>query len=284
MIRSLLFGMTGFGNNALKALDKQPFIKILGVFTPKREVKPFPYYECNKLQDLTLSMGIDLYEGLLLKSEETYQLIKKLSPDLIVVSNFKQIIPESIISIPKIGVINVHPSLLPKYRGATPTVWAVMNDERETGITVHFIENEEIDCGRIITQAKLIISHSDTDGTLRYKLAELSEKALRDALHLLLIREKETFPVQNGPEATYFPKRTLKDAEIDLKKPFKEIKNKIRAMSPYPGACLKYRGKKYIVKSATLLNSGKTEEICKNQREKILVNTIEGMVEFQILT
>ena len=81
--------------------------------------------------------------------------IKKLSPDIIIVSSFNQIIPKPIISIPKLGVINIHPSLLPKYRGATPTVWALMNGEKETGVTIHFIEDERIDNGNIITQSRL---------------------------------------------------------------------------------------------------------------------------------
>ena len=154
-IRAILFGMTGFGNNALEVLLKHPSIRIIAVFTPEKEAGPFPYYECEKLQDAVLRSGIALYEGLHFEGEKTYDIIKKLSPDIIIVSSFNQIIPKPIISIPKLGVINIHPSLLPKYRGATPTVWALMNGEKETGVTIHFIEDERIDNGNIITQSRL---------------------------------------------------------------------------------------------------------------------------------
>lgn len=279
----LLFAMTGFGNNALKVLISQPFIKVIGVFTPKRQETPFPYYECEKLHDLVVNDGIALYEGLILRKESTYQLIKTLSPGLIVVSSFDQIIPETIISIPRLGVVNVHPSLLPKYRGRTPTVWALTNGEEETGVTVHFIEDKKIDRGRIIEQARLKIEPSDTDGTLRLKLAKLSEGVLAEALSLILIRGKETFPLQNESEATYYPKRTLNDAEINLGRPFRDIVNKIRAMSPYPGAYLRYNGKKYVVTGATLLNAKNPKDISKMEEEKLLVNTSEGIIKFQLI-
>jgi methionyl-tRNA formyltransferase len=280
-IRVLLFGMTGFGNSALKILVSYPRIELLGVLVPKKQDMPFPYYKCEKLQDSVTKIGVTFYEGLKLKEKKTIELIASICPDLIVVSSFNQIIPLAIISIPIVGVINIHPSLLPKYRGATPTVWALLNGEKKTGITVHFIEDERIDCGRIIAQAKLNIETPDTDGILRLKLAQLSESVLTDALNLIFTKDKKTFPLQNESEATYFPKRTLKDAEIDIHRPFKEIVNKIRAMSPYPGAYLTYNSMEYIVKSASLINKKTFKNLPINNNE-ILVNTLEGVVKFQI--
>lgn len=281
-IKVLLFAMTGFGNNAFKALVEQPFINLLGVFTSKRQVTPFPYYECEHLYKIVQKYEIPLYEGLSFRDKVTVEMIKNLLPDVIVVSTFNQIIPQSVIDIPKFGIINVHPSLLPKYRGATPTVWALLNGEKETGITTHFIENEQIDCGRIILQTKLKIESNDTDGSIRPKLAKLSEKALINSMHLILRENKEIFPKQNESEATYYTKRTLKDAEINLDSSFKDIVRKIRAMSPYPGAYLKYNGKKYIVKSATLLNPENPEDVFNISGQGLVINTLDGMVRFQL--
>lgn len=205
-IRVILFGMAGFGNNSLKVLTKEPFIELVGVVTPKRESSPFPYYKCKKLQDVAISKNIPLYEGLILKENKTYELIKSLKPDLIIVSSFRQIVPKNIISIPRLGVINIHPSLLPKYRGPTPTIWALMNKEKETGVTIHFIEDEKIDSGRIITHARLKILKSDIDSSLRKKLALLSEKALIKALQLILEKDKSFFLPQNNRKATYYPR------------------------------------------------------------------------------
>ena len=215
-VKVILFGMTGFGNNALNVLIKKPYIELIGVLAPKKQESPYPYYKCEKLHDVLIKNGIALYEGLNLKDKNNILLIESLSPDLIVVGNFNQIIPMDIISIPKLGVINVHPSLLPKYRGATPTVWALMNNEEETGVTVHFIENEKVDSGRIVLQAKLKIKPLDTDGSLRFRLAELSEKVLSEAIDLIMTKDKKTFPQQDESRATYYPKRALKDAEINM--------------------------------------------------------------------
>jgi len=281
-IKVLLFAMTGFGNHALKAFAEHPLVEIIGVFTPQKQNTPFPYYTCEQLQDLVIKSGLILYENLKLNEVKTIELIASFSPDLIVVCSFNQIIPKAIISIPRLGVINVHPSLLPKYRGATPTFWTLINGENETGATVHFIEDEKIDNGRIITQVKLKIEPSDTDGILRYKLARLSENMLTDSLNLILTKDKESFPPQNESEATYFPKRTLKDAEISLNKPFKDILNKIRATTPYPGAYLYYNGKLFFVNGAILINE-KSKNSLKFNNKNLVVDTLEGTIKFHVI-
>jgi methionyl-tRNA formyltransferase len=281
-MKVLLFGLTGYGNNAFKVLINTPSVEMIGVLTVKRPLNPFPYYECEKLHDVAFKHNIPLYEGLTLKEEKTYQLLKRLSPDMIVVSSFNQIIPQSIIVIPTYGVINVHPSLLPKYKGATPTVWMLMNDEKEAGVTVHFIENEKVDAGRIITQRTLKIDPSDNEGTLRCKLAKFSEIALAEALTLVVENPKDVFPLQNDAEATYYPKRTVKDAEIDLQKPFREILNTIRAMSPYPGARLTYDGKTYIVKNAMMVRKKSFADAENIRARELVVETPEGMITFYL--
>lgn len=281
-IKAILFGMTGFGNNALEVLLNHPSIATIAVFTPERQAGPFPYYECEKLHDAVLRSGVALYEGLNFKDEKTYDLIKKLSPDLIVVSSFNQIIPKSIISIPKLGMINIHPSLLPKYRGATPTVCVLLNGEKETGITIHFIENEQIDCGRIISQTTLKIEPDDTDGSIRRKLAKLSEKILIKAIHLILSKNREIFPKQNEAEATYYPKRTLKDAEINLDSPFEDIVKKIRAMSPYPVARLTYNGERYLTTSAAWINDKTIKRNKPDETGSIIVDSLQGKIKFQV--
>jgi methionyl-tRNA formyltransferase len=148
-VRTILFGITGFGNSAVEALNKHAQIDLVAVLTSKREERPFAYYPCDHLYAMV-------------KERSTFDFIHSLSPELIVVSTFDQIITKAIIQIPKYGVINIHPSLLPRYRGATPTVWALINGEEETGVSIHFIEDETIDRGRIILQAPLKIMPEDT--------------------------------------------------------------------------------------------------------------------------
>ncbi|MFZ3091848.1 MAG: formyltransferase family protein [Nitrospirota bacterium] len=282
-IKAILFAKTGFGNNAFKVMQRHSLIEIVGVFTNRREEKPFPYYECEKLHDAVTKANIQLYEGLNFKKKEAQDTIKRLSPELIVVGSFDQIIPDDIISIPRFGVINMHPSLLPKYRGATPTVWALLNGEEETGVTVHFIENGKVDSGRIIVQARLRIHPSDNDGILRHRLAVLSEEVLLDAINTVLTTDKRGFAVQNEAEATYYPKRSLNDAEIDLGKTFKEVVNRIRAMTPHPGAFIRYNNRNYIVKSAELIKNKNLLDIPRDEKRHLILNTPEGPVKFYTL-
>lgn len=281
-INVLLFAMTGFGNNAFNILMKQPFINLSGVFTSKRLVTPFPYYKCEHLYKIAQKYNIPLYEGLSFKDKASVRVVKNLSPDLIVVSSFGQVIPQAVINIPKFGIINIHPSLLPKYRGATPTVWALMNGEKETGVTIHFIENEQVDCGRIILQTKLKIGANDTDGSIRCKLAKLSEKTLVRALHIIIKKGKKVFLGQNELEASYYPKRTVKDAEISLDSSFKDIVRKIRAMSPYPGARLAYNGERYIAASAVLINDKMVKRNKPGETGSIIVDSLQGKIKFRV--
>jgi methionyl-tRNA formyltransferase len=277
----LLFAMTGFGNNAFSVLLKMRNVELVAVFTPKRETAPFPYYECVPLQDVVLRhKRIQFFEDVSLRTETAYQMIEGLSPDLIVVGTFNQIIPQKILSIPRLGVINLHPSLLPKYRGGTPTVWVLINGEKETGITVHFIEDERIDRGRIIIQSKLKIHSSDSDGTLRHRLAIHSEKVLEGAIRFVFQKRREKFRKQNEFEASYYRKRTIKDAEINLSHPFEKIRNQIRAMTPYPGAYLKHNGLEYLVRGVSRVHKNNTWEHSDESTNKLFLPTANGIVRF----
>jgi methionyl-tRNA formyltransferase len=281
-IKVLLLAMTGFGNNALEALLEMRSVEVVGVLMPKARTRFFPYYRCEQLQHIVKDIGISALEIDRLWDKKTKEKIRSASPDLMIVATFSKIIPQDVISIPRLGVINIHPSLLPKYRGATPTVWALINGETETGVTAHFIENEKIDSGRIISQVKLKISSSDTDGYLRYKLGRLSKKVLKKSISLVLAREKKYFLPQNETYATSYPKRTVKDAEIDMDRSFKEICNRIRAVTPYPGAKLRCNGREYIVDKISRI---KKDSISRNVQvigPDIVCKTKFGLFKFRI--
>jgi methionyl-tRNA formyltransferase len=275
--------MTGFGNGAFHVLSKMRNVDLVAVFTPKRPAMSFPYFRCLHLAEVvSRHKGIQLFEGISVREEKTCEIIQKLCPDLMVVSTFNQILSKNILSIPKLGVINIHPSLLPKYRGPTPTVWVLMNGERETGVSAHFIEDERIDSGRIITRSKLKIHASDTDGTLRQRLASLSEKVLVEAIRLVFRKEKESFPKQLESGASYYPKRNSRDAEIDLQQPFGKIINQIKAMTPYPGAFLKYNGLEYFVRKASLVQNDKPPKGFHQSSNSLFFNILNGIVRFDV--
>ena len=279
--RVILFGMTGFGNNAFRVLSETENLQLTAVFTPKRSKDPFPYYPCVPLEnEVAKRNDILLMEDVPLRSASSEKLLERLSPHLIVVSTYNQVIPGRVISIPMLGVVNLHPSLLPKYRGATPTAWVLLNGEEVTGVTAHFIEDERIDNGRIIFQSSLKINKTDTDGNLRRRLAVHSESILTHAIRLVLRRNREWFSCQDESEASYYRKRTIKDAEINLRQPFVKIRNQIRAATPYPGAHLTHERITYLVSSVSLVDREVRQKSPKGSQDKLCLQTTEGIAEF----
>jgi len=155
----------------------------------------------------------------------------KLQPDIILVGSWGEIIEKRIIDMPKIACINVHPSLLPQYRGPNPYIETIRAGETETGVTFHLI-NERLDAGAILMQEKLAITNEDTGESLRLKCTLKARGMLKEVLAGL--SEGATMPVtQDESKATYFPRVTIKDAVIDWQKPAQEIYNQIRALHPW---------------------------------------------------
>lgn len=223
---------------ALRALATLKSIEFVALICNKRPSKPFPYYVCDCIHDEARALGVPFFEGLILKDQDSVDLIRELKPDLILVCSYFQMIPQTILDLPRFGTINFHPSLLPAYRGATPTVWALLNGEKHTGMTAHFIEKEEYDQGRIITQKAIRISPEDTDGSLRMRLSMMLGELVPKAVDLVTTKCINDFVKQDESLATYQEKRTLDDGLLNLSKPVEEIRNRLRAMTPYPGAFL----------------------------------------------
>jgi methionyl-tRNA formyltransferase len=277
-MKVVLFALTGVGNNALKVLDSQDSVEVMAVFTNKEPEGDFPYYSCEHIHVLARRMKIKLYEGLSVKSTEAERIISDIAPDLIVVSSFNQIIPVNIIRLPRKGVINIHPSLLPAYRGATPTFWALAKGEQRSGVTAHFIEDEKVDCGRVICQDIVEITPSDTDGTLREKLAKLSEMTLHRALELVSSKEKKDFELQNESKASYFPKRG-KEIVLDLDLNVVDILNLVRASSPYPKVVFEREGKRFAVVKALSLSPKEYKAGWVLKDKELIVRLSNGFVK-----
>ena len=159
--------------------------------------------------------------------------IQALSPDLIVVVAYGKILPKQILDIPRLGCINAHASLLPKYRGAAPIQRALLNGEKQTGVTIMFI-NESMDTGDISFQEKIMISPSDNMETLHDKLSKLSAKLLIKTIVQIEQGTCSRIP-QNHAEATYAPMLKKSDGLIDWTRSAEEINNMTRAMNPWPG-------------------------------------------------
>jgi methionyl-tRNA formyltransferase len=167
--------------------------------------------------------------------------IKELSPDLIVVVAFGQILPRSLLDIPAFGCINVHASLLPFYRGAAPINWVLINGETETGITIMLLD-EGMDTGDMLLQEKLPLMPTDTVATLHDRLAQSGARLLGKALDELG-STGWTRIQQDHAKATYAPLLKKEDGLIQWQKSAREIHNQIRGMNPWPGCFTYFNGK-----------------------------------------
>ncbi|MCI0481175.1 MAG: methionyl-tRNA formyltransferase, partial [Candidatus Dadabacteria bacterium] len=174
-------------------------------------------------------------------SGESVGHLKSLGADLFVVIAFGQILKREALAAPRIASINLHGSLLPKYRGAAPTNWAVINGDTATGVTVIRM-NEKLDEGDIIMQKEIEIEPGDTNITISEKLSELGTRALLDSI-TLLESGRATFEKQDGALATLAPKLKKSDGFIDWEDPSIDIHNKVRGLLPWPGAHTCFNGK-----------------------------------------
>ncbi|HKZ34494.1 MAG TPA: methionyl-tRNA formyltransferase [Patescibacteria group bacterium] len=241
MTSVVFFGNTSFSATILKWLSKESSLTILGVVTrPDKPVGRKKIMTPTPVKEYALKEKIQVYETE--KLSTVFDSIQSLRPDLCVVAAYGKIIPKASLTLPKYGCLNVHASLLPKYRGASPIQHAILSGEKKTGITIMKI-NEKLDQGPILTQGELPIEDTDTTETLSLKLADLGAKLLIKALPLYLNGALKPKP-QKDTEATYCSMVTHTDAKIDWMKPQDETKRKIRAMYPEPLAWTEWNGKK----------------------------------------
>ncbi len=190
-----------------------------------------------------------------LKSEDFYQELKELAPDLIVIVAFR-ILPERIFALPKYGSLNIHASLLPKYRGAAPIQWALINGDKETGLS-SFLLKSKVDTGDIILQQKTKIDDNENFDSLYNRLSQMAGPFLLDSIKK--IESKDFKPVrQDESLSTPAPKLKSSDALIDFEKSALKVHNLIRGLATRPGAFTFFRGKKVKVYASKL--SDKTSE------------------------
>lgn len=195
--------------------------------------------------------NLNLYEEKNINDQNFLNKIKSLNLDLIVCVNFDQILKKDIINLPTIGCINTHASLLPKYRGRAPLNWAMINGEKYSGVTVHFID-EGIDTGDIILQEKIKIDEDDYICDLLNKVKNTYPKIVLNAIHSLENNNINLIKPDLS-KGFYVNKRNKDDGKIDFSKPSKDIMNFIKAISkPYPGAFLYHNNKKIIIWRAHL--------------------------------
>ena len=203
------------------------------------------------VDEIAYKFNLNLYEEKNINDQNFLNKIKSLNLDLIVCVNFDQILKKDIINLPTIGCINTHASLLPKYRGRAPLNWAMINGEKYSGVTVHFID-EGIDTGDILLQEKIKIDEDYYISDLLNKVKNIYPKIVLNAIRALESNNLNLIKPDLS-KGFYVNKRSKDDGKIDFSKPSKDIMNFIKAISkPYPGAFLYHNNKKIVIWRARL--------------------------------
>jgi methionyl-tRNA formyltransferase len=247
-MRVVFLGTPEFAVPSLHALISSGH-EVLAVFTqPDRPKGRGTQLAESPVKSAARAAGLTILQPERIRRPETVELLKGLAPELMVVVGYGQIIPQTIIDLPKHGILNVHASLLPKYRGAAPIQWAIANGEAQTGVTIMQID-AGLDTGDMLLKASVPIKPDETFPELSARLAPLGAGLLVEALQQIaassIHREK-----QNEAEATYAPVLKKEDALIDWSRPARQIYNHLRGFVPWPGAYTIFRGQQLLVLSA----------------------------------
>lgn len=226
-------GTSDFAVPTLEALIKRE--KVIGVVTqPDRPRGRGRRVSFSPVKEMALRYGLPLFQPEKISSPRVVRQMRDWDPDLIVVTAFGQIIPSQILGIPSWGCVNLHASLLPRYRGAAPVEWALIKGERISGVTAILME-EGVDSGPIIAQKKTEVLPQDTGGTLGERLSWLAVEVLDEVLRMIERGRLISRP-QEEREVTYAPPLSPEDALIHWENPAVEVHNLVRALNPRLGA------------------------------------------------
>ena len=283
-MRTIFMGNPEFAIPTLKALQQSNHDLVAVVSNPPKPMGRGQALMSTAVGKFAKDQGFPLIEPRSLRSQELNKQLTTLNPDLFVVVAYK-ILPKSLIDLPRFGALNVHASLLPKYRGAGPIQWALMNGDKTTGVTVFQI-TPDVDTGDILLQQEIAISADDTMWTLGIRLCEAGAKLVIEAMDAL-----ETGSISGRPQdpalATPAPKITKEMTLIDWTWSAEKIHNWVRGLSPFPGMVTTIGGKQFrIYKTAVLDRNGNAPgTIVELHNESLVIATGDGhlsLLEVQI--
>jgi methionyl-tRNA formyltransferase len=239
-MRVVFLGTPMFAVPAFQMLLKHSY-DICGVFTqPDKPSGRGKKLQPGPIKVLAQEQGIPVFQPVKLRGDENRHIIEGLRPDFIVVAAYGQILPGWMLRAAQIAPLNIHASLLPKYRGAAPVAWPILNGETVTGVTIMLV-HEELDAGAILLQKEVSIGCSTTTGELTAELSEVGAKLLIKTMEELHKGTIKPIP-QDATRVSWAPRITKDMAEISWQKKALEIHNRIRGMNPWPVAFCRFRG------------------------------------------
>ena len=249
----VFFGSSNFAVPSLQALAKTKHNISCVLTQPDKEKGRGLHIEGTAVKAAADTLGLKVYQPEKINTIETVDFLKSLNADLFVVVSYGQILSQEALDAPKIFCINLHASLLPKYRGAAPINWAIINGEKATGVTVMKMA-KEMDAGPIILQKTIGILNEDTEIALEDKLSNLSAELLSECL--ISIEDKNyKLKAQDEAGVSFAPKLKKNDGAIDWHKSAEEINNLIRGCMNWPGAFTYYKGKLLKIYKARVFES-----------------------------
>lgn len=279
--RVLFMGTPDFAVPSLRLLlEEKDQVEVIGVVTQpdrpkgrKKVLTPPPV----KVE--AIKHDLPVFQPQKLRSEEAIRQVLELQPDLIVTAAYGQILPEPVLNAPKYGCINVHASLLPKYRGGAPIHHAIINGEKETGVTIMYMV-KALDAGDMLLQRAIPITSGDNVGTMHDKLANLGAELLKEVLPSILDGTVQAVP-QDDEQATFAPNITREDEKIDWERTAQELDCQIRGLCPWPVAYTLWKGKPFKIWKASVVNEetqGEPGTVIRLDANGIVVATGKGLL------
>ena len=242
-MRILCMGTPAFAVASLRRLVEDGH-EICGVFTqpdkPKNRGHKLTF---SPVKEYALTQNLPVYQPLKMRDGEAEALVKQLAPELIVVAAYGKILPEEILNTPPYGSINVHSSLLPKYRGAAPINWAILDGEAETGVSIMYMA-KELDAGDVILQKTTPIGEQEDAQALTARLAELGAQALSEAVEALRNGTASRTP-QDASRQTYASMLSREMSPIDWNRTARQINCQVRGLIPWPCATTELAGQRF---------------------------------------
>jgi methionyl-tRNA formyltransferase len=269
-MRIVFMGTAELAVPCFEAVAKMPGHEVVAVVTqpdrPKgRDLKPSP----PPVKVAAERLGLPIQQPLKIREPGAIEALRAKQPDLIIVVAYGQILPKSLLEIPRFGCVNVHASLLPRWRGAAPIQYAILNGDRETGVTTMYVD-EHMDTGDIILQRSELIRADDTSATLHDRLARFGAELLVETV-AQIAEGKAPRSKQNETSATYAKKIAKEDGRIDWTRSAVEIERQVRAFNPWPSA--------YTQLGDLLLKIWKAEVV-----ESVTGNPGEVLPDFVVVT
>ena len=282
-MRVVFMGTPDIAATCLKKILSDGF-EVVGVYTqPDRPKGRGMKMVASPGKEVALAAGIPVFQPENFREEETVEALRELKPDVCAVVAYGRILPQKVLDVPKYGCINIHASVLPKYRGSAPYQWAVLDGLTETGVTAMYL-CREMDAGDIIDVSKTPIGENETAGELLDRLAELGADLLSKTLRRFASEGKVPAVPQNPDEVSYAPMLDKTMCPIDWNKTARQVHNHVRGLHPWPVATMDLQGKTFKVHAAHVVSgSGAPGQILGLTKTGLVIACGEGAVEITSL-